>query len=209
MNLSIFRPGNRFSPFSLFCRASVFSLMLFILGCRDKACDNVKCIHGTCVDGKCECEEGWGGPVCASVPCTPECINGHCNNGICACDAGWEGADCSQRARDKFLGAYLVAETCGSAGDNYPLTVSGHATETGKFLFSNLHRSGALPYSVYATVNTNGESFTIPMQTVAAVYKISGGGTFDKSSLNIIMNFTIRDLAGSPTETCSAILDRL
>lgn len=190
-------------------RLPVLCGFLILAGCRDKSCDNVKCIHGTCVDGTCECEPGWGGPVCATIPCTPECVNGHCNNGMCVCDPGWEGATCAERARDKFLGAYLAAETCGPTNDHYPLSVTEHPTDTEKFLFSNLHRSGSIPYSVYATVNSDGESFTIPTQTVGAVYRISGGGTFDKTNLNIIMSFTLRDLASTPTGTCTATLDRL
>jgi hypothetical protein len=181
-------------------------MLLVVAGCRDKACENVKCIHGTCVDGTCECEPGWGGPVCASVPCVPECVNGKCNNGNCVCDPGWEGTDCSSLTRDKFFGGYLVDENC-SSSDVYPLNINADPSNVERILFSNLHRWGSIPYSVYANVNR--DDFSIPLQNVGALYKVSGGGTFDKSSLNITMAFQVYDLGGSVLESCSATLDRL
>ncbi len=79
-------------------------LMIFTLGaallsnCGD-ACDDVDCgANGTCLDGTCDCDEGYSGTncqtnVCDALDCGP---NGTCDTttGACLCDEGYSGDNC-------------------------------------------------------------------------------------------------------------------
>jgi hypothetical protein len=54
--------------------------------------------HGSCVNGLCKCDDGYGGGLCEteSDPCSGvNCgAQGSCQEGVCLCDAGWEGDRC-------------------------------------------------------------------------------------------------------------------
>ncbi|XP_065347637.1 multiple epidermal growth factor-like domains protein 8 [Cloeon dipterum] len=53
--------------------------------------------HGTCIDGTCDCTEGWSGPNCLGMVCPTNCSgHGICSNklGSCLCATGWGGASC-------------------------------------------------------------------------------------------------------------------
>lgn len=49
-------------------------IMLLLHGCKEEACQDVSCLNGgTCVDGQCDCPEGFFGSDCGEVE-TPESI---------------------------------------------------------------------------------------------------------------------------------------
>lgn len=56
--------------------------------------------HGYCIEGECECNEGWKGPACHMPVCPNNCSaqlrQGTCYNVECVCDDGFAGGDCSQ-----------------------------------------------------------------------------------------------------------------
>jgi len=77
----------------------LLSLSLAVLdSCKD-ACEDINCgPNGTCVDGTCNCDDGYSGStcninVCDNVDCGP---NGTCNTttGACECEEGYSGANC-------------------------------------------------------------------------------------------------------------------
>ncbi len=86
-----------------------FCLMLFFLACSDP-CDNIDCgANGTCVDGECQCDEGYSGVNCETNVCDAiNCNNGDCDpvTGACTCDEGYEGEFCNTEIRAKYLGEY-------------------------------------------------------------------------------------------------------
>ncbi len=53
--------------------------------------------HGTCVGGRCACDEGWRDYDCTRRACENGCSgNGHCApDGTCSCYPGYFGADCA------------------------------------------------------------------------------------------------------------------
>ena len=80
--------------------------------------------NGECVNGTCECNDGWEGDACnvrkdLSKTCptnTPNTVcsgNGYCNDmGQCVCDDtnNWSGLDCSQQIETKFKRPYSHAD---------------------------------------------------------------------------------------------------
>eukprot|EP00761_Pharyngomonas_kirbyi_P010794 gb/GECH01010817.1/.p1 GENE.gb/GECH01010817.1/~~gb/GECH01010817.1/.p1 ORF type:complete len:668 (+),score=115.84 gb/GECH01010817.1/:1-2004(+) len=76
------------------------------------------CVHGSCSSNKgyCECEEGWIGDLCDTVPCeSPDC-NGHgnCNNGTCICDGDFNpDLDCAElKCIPECINGQCVNGTC-------------------------------------------------------------------------------------------------
>ncbi|XP_069566391.1 tenascin-like isoform X2 [Brachyistius frenatus] len=71
-------------------------------GCSIKPeaeCPNECSDQGRCVDGRCVCFVGFGGPDCSDSDCPGNCNNnGRCVDGRCACDPGFAGPDCSRSA---------------------------------------------------------------------------------------------------------------
>ena len=62
-------------------------------------CGDSACLHGTCVNGSCECDAGYTGQFCEMPPrgpCETEGCSDHgtCVDGICQCDAGYFGEYC-------------------------------------------------------------------------------------------------------------------
>ncbi|KAL0984856.1 hypothetical protein UPYG_G00149560 [Umbra pygmaea] len=62
--------------------------------------------HGTCINGICQCQEGWNGTACDAFVCNPPVcgIHGICATDGCVCDAGWRGNQCNQVCALGFYG---------------------------------------------------------------------------------------------------------
>lgn len=102
-------------------------------------------------------------------------------------------------ARDKFLGAYTVVETCGSGNDSYEITIIASGSDGNAVNVFNLYDSGL---SMSATVN--GNNITIPSQVFSGA-TVSGSGSLSGNIVTI--NFTISfPLVGN--DNCVAICTR-
>ncbi|XP_070822896.1 N-acetylglucosamine-1-phosphodiester alpha-N-acetylglucosaminidase-like [Chaetodon trifascialis] len=62
--------------------------------------------HGDCVDGRCQCRDGWRGAACDSLACQPPACGPHsiCTANGCVCAAGWRGKNCSQECSPGYYG---------------------------------------------------------------------------------------------------------
>ena len=120
---------------------------------------------------------------CKDVSCQN---GGECNDGNCDCPAGFEGSDCSEAARDKFIGTFVVSETCNSGANSYELTISPGSDDTQIFI-RNLYD---LNRSFEARID--GSDLTIHPQTIDFA-TLSGTGTHNGTSLNISLSIVIGD----------------
>lgn len=133
------------------------------------------------------------------------CANGGtCTDGTCACPSGFEGTLCETQSLSKFLSSnntaanYNFSDQGGTSCGNYTgvFTTTRSAADTTRLILTNFGGFGATT-SVYATVN--GNSMTIPSQTIAGATSntVSGFGTY--SSGVITGSYTNND--GSTTCT--------
>ncbi|XP_034534267.1 N-acetylglucosamine-1-phosphodiester alpha-N-acetylglucosaminidase [Notolabrus celidotus] len=78
-----------------------------VLCVHPRRCDPEDCSgHGKCVDGRCQCQDGWQGDACDSLVCQPADCEPHgvCTPGGCVCDAGWREKNCNQECLPGFYG---------------------------------------------------------------------------------------------------------
>lgn len=138
----------------------VFSLAIvtFYTSCTDP-CKDVTCLNaGTCVDGTCDCADGY------------------------------EGTDCGTETRAQFLGSYSVASgtiTCGVTGNS---TISAGTsvnvtTNSGGVKKIAISLGGVL--TVVATVS--GSTLTIDNQTISG-FTYSGTGSVSSNTLTVALN---------------------
>jgi len=77
-----------------FCLLAAMSIM--IIGCNDDPCEDLNCGTGICVDGTCDCPDGFSGvnceiqDLCFGIDCGP----GTCMDGTCDCPDGFSGDNC-------------------------------------------------------------------------------------------------------------------
>jgi len=114
-------------------------LVLFLLaGECVNPCKDVDCVNGTCVEGTCECDEGWSGPNCEIDLCADvDCDHGVCASGVCECDDGWEGTLCDECSTD--CGSHGACNNDGECvcTDNYTGTHCETPPSSGGDLCSN------------------------------------------------------------------------
>jgi len=62
----------------------------------EEPCDFTLCVNGECIDGTCECENGFTGANCETDACENIICqnNGTCVNGTCNCPIGFSGPNC-------------------------------------------------------------------------------------------------------------------
>ncbi|XP_072344348.1 tenascin isoform X2 [Scyliorhinus torazame] len=78
--------------------------------CTEPDCPEQCNERGTCINGKCLCEEGFTGEDCGiEVSCPNDCSDqGRCINGVCRCFSGYTGEDCSQQLCRFDCGEYGI-----------------------------------------------------------------------------------------------------
>ena len=70
------------------------------------------CVNGNCIDGSCQCEEGYAGTLCNELAC----VNGTFENGKCKCIEGYFGTLCTQ---DDLIAVYKLTKFQLSDCPNY------------------------------------------------------------------------------------------
>ena len=187
--------------------------LLLMISCKEDPCDTLICVNdGTCVDGKCQCPEGFIGPTCGiqldpclQKPCseagTQACVS---NDGIARCDCklGFEGELCETLWEDKFVGAYTSSELCD--GENVSAFVAvdpGPNPRQVTFVNFNGQATDSTTAKVVANL-VNSTVFDIYEQFMP-FGRVTGAGTIEANG-QINMNFQI--ITPTDTSACSAVL---
>lgn len=108
-----------------------FAVVLFT-ACGDDPidpCAGVDCgVNGTCIDGTCDCEDGYSGVNCEIFdPCfSVDCgDNGTCVDGTCDCEDGYYGDNCELLFQDRFVGTWSGLDC---DGDIFNLIIQSGST---------------------------------------------------------------------------------
>lgn len=168
-------------------------------------CSDVDCgDNGTCVEGDCECDEGFSGDACEiedlCVTQDVECLNGgSCDDGVCTCVTGYEGDDCGTEMRAKFIATFSVTEVCGSGSDAYTSDITASSADVSNVLISNVYNT--FTNNVVATVD--GMTLTIASQTPDNDgISIDGTGSISDAGV-VTITFNLSDGLGN-SDACTA-----
>ena len=174
-----------------FLGAATFGLTSCGDDCKDVTCNN----GGTCVEGVCECPDNYFGDAC-----DVQCVEGTFSANVCECNDDYEGDACDILSREKFLGAFSVAEVCGSGSDNYSTTITESSSDESIILISNFYNVFDNP--VRATVN--GSEITIASQTPDNdLFSVSGSGSINASESQVTISFSVTYPGISP-DNCTS-----
>ncbi|MEM7657090.1 MAG: calcium-binding EGF-like domain-containing protein [Bacteroidota bacterium] len=132
---------------------------------------------------------------CADITCEN---GGTCVEGTCNCADGFEGTTCETEIRGKFIASYSATETCANfPGQTFNSTLVISASNAGplKVVITNIYSNG---WSIVADVVDNTLSFTsvdIAGVQAGATVKATGTGTLAGDVLT--MNYTVTEGAVS------------
>lgn len=154
-----------------------FAVALFTACGDDPAdpCADVDCgANGVCVDGTCDCEEGYSGANCEILdPCfNVDCgANGTCVDGTCDCEEGYYGEFCESLIQELFIGTWDGVDC---DGDDYSIIISAGETPVDLVILN----SGL---EIAATIQSE-TMFEMPTQTIIEPFfqleiTVNGDGT--------------------------------
>jgi len=119
-------------------------------GCKKDPCETTNCLNGgVCIDGNCDCPEGYSGAQCETFDdCyNVSCLNGGtCVNGQCNCLEGWTGSDCSQQVTPDKIRITKVVVTKFPATDNG----AGWDLSSGPDIYPEIFKGSTSLYSASA-----------------------------------------------------------
>ncbi|MEM6347163.1 MAG: hypothetical protein AAF927_24955 [Bacteroidota bacterium] len=195
-------------------RMIALGLLGLLLGaCVNDPCEGVACLNdGICVDGSCDCPEGFIGPDCGIVldPCinkdcdavrTDSCLALNSNEARCVCLPGFEGDKCENRWEDKFLGSYSCVEDCEGTQVSFSLSiVDGPNPRT--LALENFHNQSGVATKLVAELLG---AKVLDMEPQFMAYGIVNGGGSLESDGSIGLSYQI--ITTTPdTLTCVAVL---
>ncbi len=89
-----------------------FCLLALFTSCEEVCLEDCK-NGGSCVEGSCDCPDGFSGDSCQNedlcITQAPNCLNGGtCLNGGCDCPEGYSGDTCETHCSSTVVGTYNV-----------------------------------------------------------------------------------------------------
>lgn len=173
-----------------------------ITSCKDE-CEDIACENGgTCLDGSCDCPEGFSGVNCELTACSDVvCENGGvCENGDCNCLDGYSGTNCEIENRETLLGIWTGTQMCSGIPDaNATFTITRGTTGT-----SIVVNNGLIGYT--AEVSEAG-SFVLDtyVDNSFPTLVVTTNGTGSINENNELSVTLMTDLNGSPNNECSFV----
>ena len=148
-----------------FLLMTIISLSLFGLSSCADPCKDIECQNGgTCVEGTCNCAEGY------------------------------EGTNCETAMRDKFVSSYSATETCANFPGqtfNSTMVISASNASALKVVITNIYENG---WSVVADISGDNLSFTnVDIAGLPAGFVVKATGTANLVGTVLTMNYTITE----------------
>lgn len=184
-----------------FCLISIFSLTLFF-SCSDP-CEDLNCNTGVCVDGTCDCPEGFSGVNCEieDLCFNNTCVNGECNpnTGACECSEFYEGENCDIEIRAKFYGDWSSTDfECGNEGAEDFIINFSQGTFQNELIAIDVDDP-----DIQVITIVEGNELIINQQTFmdsGQSFTIGGSGTYDSTTNTITLTYIVNE--DGETATC-------
>lgn len=190
---------------------SILFISLLQFACTEP-CDDVICQNGgTCIEGACDCPDGFIGPNCEVKvdPCEiKQCVNADTcvvnaqGEAVCFCATGFEGERCDSTWSNKYTGRFEVTESCNSSSFFEVEIVNG--PRFNEFTVINFNDQEASGESRVVVEAVNSVSLNIREQFME-FGKVTGIG-----SLINYNSFTLdyRIIQNGDTTDCAAVFER-
>lgn len=191
----------------------ILMAMLSWASCTDE-CEDIQCQNaGICVDGRCDCPEGFTGQFCEVEidPCIGlQCVNADTclvdNQGVarCICEYGYEGTRCDSLWTGKYTGAFNVDEVCGPTNSFLVSITAG--PRFGEITIENFHNkagTGGTAKVVAQAITSN--TLYIPEQFMH-FGRVEGSGGFGPGLFQFTLDYTV--INNGDTLECSAVFAR-
>ena len=181
--------------------------------CADRDCQN----GGICIDGRCDCPEGFVGVNCELA--TDPCLNKNCDpdrsascqsnaNGEarCICEDGFEGELCQAQWTDKYPAQYEVEEICNGKTDLFFSTVDP-GPRFKQITLANFHNAQNSTSGARVVANLLQANVFDLYEQFMPFGVVTGAGSYDPDSRELRLNYQIIETDGD-TLTCVATYRR-
>ena len=163
---------------SILMSAFVLMFLFFITSCKDP-CEDVNCNNGDCIDGVCECEDGYIGEFC------------------------------DVRIIEKFFGTFDYSPSCDSLVLADPRDIRIEDYEGAPFIMNIIgfwYDPGGV---AEATLQPNHSDFRIERQPFSFIWEIEGNGSLSDDNNTITFAYKIYTKAdGIKVDECQGTMHR-
>lgn len=127
---------------------------------------------------------------CNNVVCP---LGQTCVNGICLCQNGYEGTDCQTLSSDKYVGNYIVYESCpnsntGNPFGQYNTYIGPDPNYPNQIIIYNLLNQGSAYANIYTDGSNQGNTLIVRTQNLGSI-TIYGEGNYNPSTRQIVITF--------------------
>lgn len=191
---------------------SYFLILSMLFTCKGDPCEEIECQNGgICLEGTCQCPEGFIGPECNIVldPCiikacdptgTKECISNQNGEARCICKEGYGGDVCEYTWESTYTGNYTKTEECDGKLTTFPIAIEEGPSPRQITIVNFSNRAGSSTTSKIVANLLSSE--VMDMYDQFMVYgKVGGSGSRNQEG-KITLSYTIDTLQ------CSAFLER-
>jgi hypothetical protein len=160
----------------------VTGLLMGLVACKEDPCDSVTCLNGsTCVEGVCECREGY------------------------------TGASCETFLLEKFLGNYTVSyQGCFVTSPNHRVAIGQASVGSADLQIIDLGDYDCpVGGPITLSAEPNGNQLSIPSQVFDCgliQYTFSGSGALEGDTLTMNFVVTYASDGQSQQDVCTAVL---
>ncbi|MEO0468475.1 MAG: hypothetical protein AAF206_02550 [Bacteroidota bacterium] len=188
-------------------------VVMFLFACQQDPCRDISCLNGgICLDGFCDCPEGFIGPDCGIEldPCqqlncvvatTDSCLRFSSTEAKCMCRFGFEGDRCEDSWEDKYEGGFSAGESCNGTVIGFNMQVD-RGPDPQQITFSNFHNQTGIGTRVVGKlISSNIISIEQQFMTFG---QVSGAGSIDADG-NIQLTYAI--ITSNDSLQCSALLE--
>lgn len=175
-------------------------------------CENITCVNGECVDGTCDCPDGFEGDSCETETLCigVNCLNdGTCEGGECDCPDGFTGDDCGVDIAASFIGEWDATDAC----QVYMFVDSlGNTLSTFKYVTTVIEANDGYQIANFGGISPNlgfateisGTTITVPTSLLSADSSDTIEGTGELSEDGNTITWTYMTNFDGEMDTCTS-----